>query len=70
MPTFQITARFSGASLFEHYFSDSPRLGNRSFNRPWNEVSGISADPPGGPPGGDPTVLALQAQLVKTWGNH
>jgi len=69
MAVLQGAAAFRGYGLLEQLNSDAPRVGNRLFNRAWGEVSGISADPPGGPPGGDPVVLALQAKLLKTQGN-
>ncbi len=70
MATLQGSARFSGASLFEQYNSDSPRVGNRLFNKAWGETSGVSCDPSyaSAPPSIDPAVAALNAQLVKTWG--
>ena len=71
MALLQGSARFAGYGLLEQYDAGAPRPANRIFNKVYGEYSGISADPAfaSGPPGGDPTVLALQTKLQRTQGN-
>ena len=70
MTVFQGTAKFVGYGLFEQYNVDSPRVGNRLFNKIWGEYAGISAPPEfaSGGPEADPAVKALNAQYLKQQG--
>jgi hypothetical protein len=72
MTVFQGSATFRPRGMFENFNADSPHPGVRIIEKAWGQTSGISADPSfaSAPPQGDPVVLALQAKLLKTWGNH
>jgi hypothetical protein len=63
MAVLQGAASFRGRGDWEHEWPDWPyRFANRG-RVPWGMTSGLSADPPGGPPGPDPSLAPLKKSM-------